>query len=151
MAVGPLLTFAAFAKFSCYKFVVRIDPGFPHGSNLDNCAEFPDAMDAMRWDLFSKMHKGQLLLTGALLLALASAKTWTEATDMRTDVERLVLERAKYLQTQYEGVKQAEGATCSYVESCDPQRTKNPAAWTAAGTSPAAFLTATNDPADPST
>jgi hypothetical protein len=45
----------------------------------------------------------------------------------------------------------AEGATCRYVESCDPSRTKNPAAWAAATPSPAAFLSASNDPADPHT
>ena len=36
----------------------------------------------------------------------SAGKTWTDAKDMRNDVENIVLQRAKFLQQQYEGVKE---------------------------------------------
>ena len=37
---------------------------------------------------------------------VCAGKTWTDAKDMRKDVENIVLQRAKFLQQQYEGVKE---------------------------------------------
>eukprot|EP00947_MAST-08B_sp_MAST-8B-sp1_P004339 g4339.t1 len=98
------------------------------------------------------MFLAALALGGLLACAATAAPTyWTDAPTMRADVERLVLDRAKTLQSFYSAVLDAEGAVCPFIESCDPGRTKHPAAWAAATPSPPAFLTAANDPADPST
>ena len=95
------------------------------------------------------MRTTLLSLAALALASVADAVLWTDAATMRAEMEKIVLAQAAHLEEQYGGVKDSEGASCSFVEACDPKKSKKAGAWASAVlTSDASFLThaSTDDP-----
>ena len=98
------------------------------------------------------MRTTLLSLAALALASVADAvTTWTDAKTMRTAMEKIVLAQATYLEEQYGGVKDSEGASCNFAEACDPRKSKKAGAWAnAVLSSDASFLTHPTTP-DPNT